>query len=238
MRLGVNVDHVATVRQVRRGSLPDPVEAARACRRAGADSVVCHLREDRRHIQERDVERLRAQAGLPLNLEMSIAPEIVRAALRLRPHQVTLVPERRAELTTEGGLDIRRLHRRLLRVVGEFREAGIGVSLFVDPQPDQIVAAVQTGARIVELHTGGYANARAGRARAKELAALKRMAAQAHRLGLSVAAGHGLDYGNVGPIVAIGELVELNIGFAIVTRALFCGMEQALRQMKQLLCRR
>ena len=237
MRLGVNIDHIATLRQARRGATPDPIEAALACRRGGADSIVCHLREDRRHIQDRDVARLRARVPLPLNLEMSIAPEIVRAALRLRPDQVTLVPERRQELTTEGGLDVVRLRRRLASVIRTCAQKKISVSLFVEPQANQIEAAAHTGAGIVELHTGRYATARTARERARELAGLTRAVSQARRLGLMVAAGHGLDYDNVAAIVSIPEIVELNIGFSIVARSIFIGMEQAVRRMKRLMRR-
>ena len=235
MRLGVNIDHVATVRQARRGVLPDPVDAARRCERAGADRIVCHLREDRRHIQDRDVVRLRRQLRCPLNLEMSIAPDIVRAALRVKPAQVTLVPERRQELTTEGGLDAARLIRRLTPLARRFHERGIEVSLFVDPVTKQLEAAARTGARTVELHTGGYATAATAARRAGELAALRRAARGARQLGLAVAAGHGLDYHNVRAVAAIPEIEELNIGFSIIARAVFVGIEQAVREMKALL---
>lgn len=231
----MNIDHVATVRQARRGVLPDPVDAARRCERAGADRIVCHLREDRRHIQDRDVVRLRRQLRCPLNLEMSIAPDIVRAALRVRPAQVTLVPERRQELTTEGGLDAARLIRRLTPLVRRFHERGIAVSLFVDPVTKQLEAAARTGARTVELHTGGYATAATAARRAGELAALRRAAREARGLGLAVAAGHGLDYHNVRAVAAIPEIAELNIGFSIIARAVFVGIEQAVREMKALL---
>lgn len=237
MRLGVNVDHIARVRQARLGLVPDPVEAALACQRAGADSIVCHLREDRRHIQDRDVARLLQTLRVALNLEMSIAPGVVAVALALKPRQVTLVPERRRELTTEGGLDVVRLQRRLRRLVPRFHRRGIDVSLFVDPVEEQLQAAVWVGARIVELHTGSYANARTSARRARELATLQRSAARARALGLAVAAGHGLDYDNVKPIVAIPEIEELNIGFSIVSRAVFVGIEQAVRRMKLLLRR-
>lgn len=232
MRLGVNVDHVATVRQARLGLLPDPVEAALACQCAGADSIVCHLREDRRHIQDRDVARLLERLSVPLNLEMSIAPTIVSLALRLKPHQVTLVPERRRELTTEGGLDVIRLSRRLQGLVRRIQAHEIAVSLFVDPLRAQVEEAAASGARIIELHTGAYANARTSARRAGELATLRRSAARARALGLAVAAGHGLDYDNVKPIAAMPEIEELNIGFSIVSRALFVGIGQAVREMK------
>ena len=230
IRLGVNIDHVATVRQARRGRIPDPVDAALACQRAGAHRIVCHLREDRRHIQDADVERLKSALTVPLNLEMSVAKSVVRAARSVRPFQVTLVPERRQELTTEGGLDVVRLAKTLRPLVRAFKHDGISVSLFIDPVRDQLAAATDVGARIVELHTGRYANApRAGRSR--QLQALRRAAAQAAALGLAVAAGHGLDYENVRAVCAIPEIEELNIGFAIVTRALAVGLPAAVTQM-------
>lgn len=235
MRLGVNVDHVATVRQARRGDLPDPVDAALACQRAGANSIVCHLREDRRHIQDRDVARLLKVLRLPVNLEMSIAEDVVKVALRLKPAQVTLVPERRQELTTEGGLDAAGLQRKLKSLVQRFRERHIVVSVFVDPQKRQLEASAGIGVRVVELHTGGYATARNPAARTKALQVLQQATKTARGLGLAVAAGHGLDYENVKPIVAIPRIDELNIGFSIISRALFVGMEQAVREMKALL---
>ena len=237
MRLGVNIDHVATVRQARLGVVPDPVEAARACERAGANSIVCHLREDRRHIQDRDVARLLTGLRVPLNLEMSIAPEIVEVALRLRPSQVTLVPERRRELTTEGGLDVRRLCNRLIPLIRRFDARGIGVSLFIDPTLPQLKASADSGARIVELHTGRYASATHARTRRQTVETIRRAAEQARQLGLSVAAGHGLDYQNTPAIAAIPEIEELNIGFAIVARAVFAGIDEAVREMKRLMRR-
>lgn len=235
MRLGVNVDHVATVRQARRGALPDPVEAALACQRAGANSIVCHLREDRRHIHDRDVARLLKALRIPLNLEMSIAADVVAVALRLKPAQVTLVPERRQELTTEGGLDVAGLQRKLKPLVRQFQERHIVVSLFVDPQKRQLEASTGIGARVVELHTGGYATSRNPAARTTALQALQQGTTTARGLGLAVAAGHGLDYENVKPIVAIPRIEELNIGFSIISRALFVGIEQAVRDMNALL---
>ena len=235
MRLGVNIDHVATVRQARLGRAPDPVEAARRCERAGADSLVCHLREDRRHIQDADVARLLKTLSIPLNLEMSLAPDVVDVAMQLKPPQVTLVPERRRELTTEGGLDAAQLRARLHRVVPAFQRRGIAVSLFVDPVVSQLRASAQSGAQIVELHTGRYAQARTAAQRRRELMMLRRAAEQANRLGLAVAAGHGLDYSNTQAVAAIPEIEELNIGFSIISRALFVGIEQAVREMKTLL---
>lgn len=232
LRLGVNVDHVATVRQARRGRVPDPVEAARAVEEAGADSIVCHLREDRRHIQDDDVARLRRAVRTRLNLEMSLAPDVVAAALRIRPPQVTLVPERRRELTTEGGLDVAAAPERVRRAVERFRARGIEVSLFIDPDPRQVAAAVRAGAPVVELHTGAYAHA-AGRARRRELARLREAAREARAAGLVVAAGHGLDLENVGPVARLPEIEELNIGFSIVARAIFVGLPRAVREMKE-----
>ncbi len=231
MRLGVNVDHIATLRQARRGRVPDPVEAALICERSGAQGIVCHLREDRRHIQEKDLRRLRCCVTTRLNLEMSIARDIVRIALAIRPDQVTLVPERRRELTTEGGLDVRRLCRPLRGLITQFQKRGVEVSLFIDPEPAQVRAAKDAGGRAIELHTGRYANARSPHAKAR---ALERIARAAHRgktLGLRIAAGHGLDYDNVPPVAAIPEAEELNIGFSIISRALAVGLEQAVRDM-------
>ncbi len=232
VRLGVNVDHVATVRQARRGRVPDLLDLARQCERAGADSIVCHLREDRRHIQDADVRQLKAKLRVPLNLEMSIAQDIVKVALSVRPAQVTLVPERRQELTTEGGLDVTRLERRVRRVIEQFRRRDVDVSLFIDPERAQLDAAADVGAQIIELHTGVYADARGEPARRRARASLARAAAYGHGLGLRVAAGHGLDYQNVAPIARIPEIEELNIGFSIVSRALTCGMTRAVAEMR------
>jgi len=231
MRLGVNIDHVATVRQARRGQFPDPVEAALLCEKAGADSIVCHLREDRRHIQDQDVRRLRRSIATRLNLEMSIAPGIVKAALAVKPDQVTFVPERRQELTTEGGLDVRKLAPRLRPLIGRFHRAGISVSLFVDPVARQIAAACDVGAPIIELHTGRYANAKTARAKMRELIALQDAARQGRALGLRVAAGHGLDYDNARPIARLRDIEELNIGFSIISRALWVGLPRAVKAM-------
>ena len=237
VRLGVNIDHIATVRQARRGEYPDPVEAALACERAGAERIVCHLREDRRHIQDGDVRRLQASITTRLNLEMSVAPDVVRVALGIKPYQVTLVPERRQELTTEGGLDVVRQARQLALCIQQFEARGMTVSLFVDPAADQLMAARDAGAGTVELHTGRYAGAFGSRARARELRTLARMAQFAKTMGLSVAAGHGLDYENVVAVVDIAEVEELNIGFSIISRALFVGLECAVGEMVSLLQR-
>ena len=238
MRLGVNIDHVATLRQARRGQWPDPVEAALICEQHGATSIVCHLREDHRHIQDDDVRRLVQAVTTRLNLEMSMARDIVNVALAVRPAQVTLVPERRQELTTEGGLDVVRLSQTLRPIVRSFQERDMDVSLFIDPAPDQLTAAAETGATIIELHTGWYANARTPAARARGLEALRTAARQGHSLGLTVAAGHGLDYENVSEVVEIPEIEELNIGFSIITRALSVGLARAVSDMVSLLKRR
>lgn len=230
--LGVNVDHVATVRQARRGKFPSPVLAALACEKAGADSIVCHLREDRRHIQDADVRLLRKRIKTRLNLEMSMAPDIVAAALKIKPDCVTLVPEKRQELTTEGGLDVRRLKARLRLLANRFARRGIEVSLFIDPVFEQLRAASAVGVSTIELHTGAYAEAGSAAEKSQALSTLKQAAKQAKRLGLKVAAGHGLDYDNVLPIARIREIEELNIGFSIVSRALFAGLGAAVRQMR------
>ena len=236
-RLGVNVDHVATLRQQRRGPLPSPVWAAAVAQRSGCDRIVCHLREDRRHIQDEDLRSLRRLLRVPLNLEMSAHPEIVRIACRLKPAQATLVPERRQELTTEGGLELIRGRSRIGPVVRRLARAGIKVSLFIDPEPEQVRAACRLQVPLVEFHTGRYAAAFAGRERAGKKRALARLreAVQAARSGgLQVAAGHGLDYENVRAILQIPGIEELNIGFAIVARAMAVGFHQAVREMVEL----
>ncbi len=235
MRLGVNIDHVATLRQARRGRWPDPIEAARLCEQNGASSIVCHLREDRRHIQDADVRRLNERVTTRLNLEMSISSHIVNVALAVRPAQVTLVPERRQELTTEGGLNAVRLGRSLRSLVRSFQAREIDVSLFIDPARDQLEAARQAGAMIVELHTGRYANARTPAARRREREAIRAAAKQGRSLGLIIAAGHGLDYDNIGAIVQIPEIEEVNIGFSIIPRALSVGLAAAVNEMVRLL---
>ncbi len=233
-RLGVNVDHVATVRQARRIDVPDPVEAALLAEQAGADLITVHLREDRRHIQERDVARLRRRLTARLNLEMAGTPEMARHALTLRPDHACLVPERREELTTEGGLDVAAHGGLLAEVVARLRDAGIQVSLFVDPDPRQLEASRETGAAAVEIHTGTYANASGPRVD-EELAAVRQAAAAAAALGLEVHGGHGLNAANVAPIAAIGEIVELNIGHSIVARSIMVGMARAVREIKALI---
>jgi pyridoxine 5-phosphate synthase len=231
-RLGVNIDHVATLRQARGGREPDPVWAAVQAELGGADGITIHLREDRRHIQDRDLRLLRETVRTRLNLEMSVEPEIVAIAIGARPDQVTLVPERRAEVTTEGGLDVVGRRARVGEAVARLRDAGLEVSLFIDPDPAQVEASRQLGVHAVELHTGRYADAADADGRARELAALVEAGAAAVAAGLALHAGHGLNYANVGPVAAIAAMAELNIGHSIVARAIFAGMERAVRDMK------
>ena len=231
-KLGVNIDHVATVREARRSTYPDPVEAARICIDAGCDSIVCHLREDRRHIKDDDVWRLREVVGTRLNLEMSIAKDIVEIACRVRPEQATLVPEKRRELTTEGGLDVVKYGSRIAGVIKKFNKKKIETSLFIDPSKAQIDASKKAGASIIELHTGEYADARMGLlSRLKELDKIKRGIEYANTIGLEVNAGHGLNYANVKDIAAIKGINELNIGHSIIARAVIVGMRQAVEEM-------
>lgn len=230
-KLGVNIDHVATLRQARREFDPDPILAAQICERAGADSIVAHLREDRRHINESDIRRLRKVVKTRLNLEMSLNEEIVRIALSVKPHQATLVPEKRAELTTEGGLDVDRHFGRIQKAVQKLQKAGIEVSLFIDPVKKQIVRSKDAGVSIIELHTGRYACVKTAFARRRELDQIKQMTAFASRIGLTVNAGHGLKYHNVEAIARIPGIEELNIGHSIISHAVFVGLEQAVREM-------
>jgi len=232
--LGVNVDHVGTVRNARRARHPDPVHAALLAEQAGADSITMHLREDRRHIVDRDVFTLLPMMQTRLNLEMAATAEMLDIATRLAPSDCCLVPERREELTTEGGLDVAGQQPALRDAVSRLAAAGIRVSLFIDPDPVQIEAAAAAGARVIELHTGTYAE-RTGPARAQELERLHAAARLADSMGLTVHAGHGLDYHNVQRVAAIPEIVELNIGYAIVGRALFTGLAEAVREMKALM---
>lgn len=230
-RLGVNVDHVATLRQQRGGRLPDPVWAARVAERVGCDGIVCHLREDRRHIQEADLRALKAAVRTALNLEMAADPQIVRIACRVRPHQATLVPERRRELTTEGGLNLRKNRAGLTRAIRRLREAGILVSLFIDPDPAAVREAARLGVPMVELHTGRYAESRRAPERSARLRALREAVRVGRQEGLRMAAGHGLDYRNVSPVARVAGIEELNIGFSIVARAVEIGWERAVREM-------
>jgi pyridoxine 5-phosphate synthase len=241
LKLGVNIDHVATLREARyRGrdsGEPDPIAAALQCERAGAHGITAHLREDRRHIQDRDVWRLREEVQTRLNLEMANTPEIVDIALRLKPDIVCIVPERREEVTTEGGLDVAAAEAALKETCARFRDAGIEVSLFVAPDADQVAAAARTGADFIELHTGAYAeHFGAAERRTDELTRLVAAARQAHGLGLSVNAGHGLNYHNLPALLTkVPHLVELNIGHTIISRAVTVGLETAVREMLTLM---
>ena len=233
MRLYINVDHVATVREARHTDEPDPVAAAQLAEEAGADGVTAHLREDRRHIQDRDVERLARAVRTVLNLELATAPEILALACRLRPFQATLVPERREEVTTEGGLDLRQPPKALVTAIRQLADAGIRVSLFIDPTTASVRTAHALGVPAVELHTGRYANS--GSDTGAALDQLRDAAGECRRLGLAVHAGHGLTYANVGPVASIPEIEELNIGHSIVSRALMVGMGEAVGEMARLL---
>jgi pyridoxine 5-phosphate synthase len=236
LRLGVNIDHVATVRNARGSVWPDPLRAALLAEAAGADGITAHLREDRRHIRDSDMEALRAGIGIPLNFECAATEEMASIALRLKPHAVCLVPERREERTTEGGLDVAGDQARLTRYIAPLRDAGCRVSMFIGHDPRQIEASARIGAAVVELHTGHYsdlhAEGRTDEAQA-ELAALRQGAALAHSLGLEVHAGHGLTYENVAPIAAIPELRELNIGHFLIGEAIFMGLGSAIEEMRR-----
>jgi pyridoxine 5-phosphate synthase len=232
--LGVNIDHVATVRQARRTYEPDPVWAAVLAEIGGADGITLHLREDRRHIQDRDLAVLRETVTVKLNLEMACESQIVEIACKSKPDQATLVPERREEITTEGGLDLLAQRDRVAEVIAALQEAGISVSLFLDPDPQQIQAAAELQADAVELHTGSYALARPGAARHKEFDTLLVAGAMVRESGMALHAGHGLTYRNVGPVARIEGMHELNIGHSIIARALMVGFEQAVREMKRL----
>ena len=233
--LGVNIDHVATLRQARGTRYPDPIEAALLAERAGADAITLHLREDRRHIQERDVRMLRDILTTRMNLEMAVTPEMLDFAVALRPEDCCLVPEKREELTTEGGLDVASQPTLIADACARLAEAGVRVSLFIDPEPLQIEAAAAAGAPVVEIHTGTYADAPDRESRERELARVRQGVAVAVAAGLQVNAGHGLSYANVEPVAVIAEIEELNIGHAIIARALFSGLEQAVTDMKQLM---
>ena len=233
--LGVNIDHVATLRQARGTTYPSPLDAARAAEDAGADYITLHLREDRRHIQDRDVIALRKALRTRMNLEAAVTSEMIAFAKRVHPHDVCLVPERRAELTTEGGLDVAGSTRRVARACRDLGAAGVRVSLFIDPARRQVDAALEAGAPVVELHTGAYAEAGDSGKRRRELERVRAAAEYAASRGLLVNAGHGLNYDNVGPIAAIARIGELNIGHAIVARAVFVGIARAVREMKALM---
>lgn len=229
MRLYINVDHVATLREARKTDEPDPVAAALLCQTAGADGITAHLREDRRHIQDHDAERLRAAVQV-LNLELATSPDVVEVACRLRPYQATLVPERREEITTEGGLDLSRPNSRMRETIRRLEAVGIRVSLFIDPDTRSLNAAKDLGVPAIELHTGRYAHT--WRSSDAALSELKRAAAYAAEMGLSVHAGHGLTYLNVAPVAAIPEIEELNIGHSIMSRAIMAGMKEAVMEMR------
>lgn len=232
--LGVNIDHVATLRQARRGRYPDPLQAALLAEQSGADSITLHLREDRRHIQDRDVSVMREALQTRMNLEMAVTDEMIGIARRVQPQDCCLVPESRQEVTTEGGLDVSGQMARVGDACKALGAAGIRVSLFIDPEGGQIEAAHRAGAPVIELHTGAYAESR-GAAQAREFERLRRAAKLAASLGLTVNAGHGLNYHNVEPIAALPEVVELNIGHAVVARAVFDGLSKAIRDMKNLM---
>jgi pyridoxine 5-phosphate synthase len=234
-KLSVNIDHIATIRQARKGVEPDPIAAAVIAELAGADGIIAHLREDRRHIQDRDLRLLREIVQTKLNLEMAATEEMQRIAIDTKPNIATLVPEKREELTTEGGLEVASRVSFLKEYVARLQQGGITVSLFIDPDEKQIAASKKTGADWVEIHTGAYANAWAGKDRERELLKIVESAKLAASLGLRVGAGHGLNYLNVQWIAQISEVEELNIGHSIISRALLVGLERAVREMKQLL---
>lgn len=235
IELGVNIDHVATLRQARHTIYPDPIEAALIAESAGADAITLHLREDRRHIQDRDVEILRERLTSRMNLESAITAEMIAIALKIKPHDICLVPERREELTTEGGLDVIKYFDSVKRACQQLGEAGIRVSLFINADSKQIDAAARAGAPVIEIHTGGYADALTIEAQQKQFNDIVKAVACGIDLGLKVNAGHGLHYDNVQSIAAIPEISELNIGHAIVARAIFVGFKQAVQEMKQLM---
>ncbi|MFA6129781.1 MAG: pyridoxine 5'-phosphate synthase [Candidatus Omnitrophota bacterium] len=234
-KLGVNIDHVATLRQARRGDLPDPVYAAFLCEEAGAESIVAHLREDRRHIQDDDIKRLRRSLKTRLNLEMAVSPEIVKIACKIKPYQATLVPERRKELTTEGGLNVLDNLKKISSGMLKLKKAGIRVSLFIDPDKNQIDSASKIGAKIIELHTGRYADAKGPEQKRRSFNEIKWALNYAKLQGLTVNAGHGLNYANVKQIAALEGIEELNIGYSIICKALYVGLYKAVRQMRELI---
>jgi pyridoxine 5-phosphate synthase len=234
LRLGINIDHVATIRNARGGRHPDPVRAARLAENAGADGITAHLREDRRHISDDDIARLMRDLTRPLNFEMAATAEMLRIALRHKPHAACLVPEKREERTTEGGLDVRAHQHHLMGFVQELRAAGIRVSLFVEPDRLQLDAALRAGAQIVELHTGAYCDT-GGEEQARHLRRLQAAASHAAAIGLECHAGHGLTFDTVSPVAAIPDIVELNIGHFLVGEAIFGGLDSAVRRMRSLM---
>lgn len=229
LRLGINIDHVATLRNARGGEHPCPIRAALVAMEAGADSITAHLREDRRHIRDQDIERLKNEVALPLNLEMAMTDEMLAIALKTKPHAVCIVPEKRAELTTEGGLDVISLEQKLKPFVEKLQANGSRVSLFIDPDAKQVEAAKRTGARAVELHTGAYAEGKT------PASALQQAAKLAHSLDFEVHAGHGLNYENVAVIAAISEIIELNIGHFLMGEAIFSGLEESIKKMREIM---
>lgn len=233
-RLGVNIDHVATLRQARGGTEPDPVAAAAIAELAGADGITIHLREDRRHIQDRDLKLLRQTVQTRLNLEMAATDEMIAIALQIQPDMVTLVPEKRQELTTEGGLDVRLFQEPLKESVKRLRDGGIPVSLFIDPDPDQVKAANKIGADYIEIHTGSFASAINWKAEEQELIKIENNAKLAAKLGMGVNAGHGLNYLNIKKIASLGGIEEFNIGHSIISRAVLAGLDRAVRDMVDL----
>ncbi len=238
LRLGVNIDHVATVRNARGGDYPDPIRAAKVAEEAGADGITAHLREDRRHISDDDIDRLMENLNLPLNFEMAATEEMQKIALRHKPHAVCIVPEKREERTTEGGLEVAREENRLAHYIAPLRDVGCRVSIFIAADRRQIEAAHRIGAEVIELHTGAYCDAHSEgnfEERDRELQALREMSAYAHSLGLEVHAGHGLTYDTIGPIAAFPEVKELNIGHFLIGESIFLGLGPAIRQMRDLM---
>lgn len=232
-KLGVNIDHIATLRQARRETFPDVAKAALEAQKGGADSITIHLREDRRHIQDADLPAVQKAVSIPINLEMALNPGIVRIALKYAPEKVCIVPEKRKELTTEGGLNAIAARRQLLKVIPLFTKKKIQVSLFIDPDLEQVQTAFETGAHAIEIHTGTYARLR-GAQQKKELERIRKAAFYAHTLGLAVHAGHGLDYKNTKPVARVPYMAELNIGFSIVADSVFSGLRASVRRMKKL----
>lgn len=235
LRLGVNIDHVATIRNARGGELPDPVRAAALAKAAGADGITAHLREDRRHIRDADMQRLREEVDLPLNFEMAATDEMLAIAIQTKPHAVCLVPEKREERTTEGGLDVAGGHNHLKRFVSDLGDAGIRVSLFIEASEAQLDAAKSLGAPVVEIHTGAYCDAKTEEERARELDRIRHAVQYGAGIGLEIHAGHGLNFETVKPIAAMPEIAELNIGHFLIGEAVFVGLEAAIAEMRRLM---
>ncbi|WP_296995002.1 pyridoxine 5'-phosphate synthase [Thalassospira sp. UBA1131] len=235
LRLGVNIDHVATIRNARGGDLPDPVRAAELAKAAGVDGITAHLREDRRHIRDADMQRLREEVDLPLNFEMAATDEMLAIAIQTKPHAVCLVPEKREERTTEGGLDVAGGHNHLKRFVSDLGDAGIRVSLFIEASEAQLDAAKSLGAPVVEIHTGAYCDAKTDEERARELDRIRHAVQYGAGIGLEIHAGHGLNFETVKPIAAMPEIAELNIGHFLIGEAVFVGLEAAIAEMRRLM---